>query len=280
MSMLNGNAVYDLLLDRVGANAADIEELFIGAGWTHCLVNNGDGEGGLGICRTPPFRRGSLPWSGSLVGRGVASIAPWIRRWDRREATVAMAAINAVLGVEAASLCRGSAYIRGRNATQAVFDWFKPMIGNQQVVIVGDIPGIEYQHLQWVTFLPSRDGALDPSCENFLPQAEWVFIADHTLPDKTLPRVLELCHNAQTVLMGPGVPWLEELADFGIDFLVGLVADEQAALRSAILEGVDLFDAYGTFNYRVKPMREIPEVLEPRQERPKRTYQRVIPLAN
>ncbi|MFL9456869.1 MULTISPECIES: DUF4213 domain-containing protein [Nostocales] len=39
----------------------------------------------------------TLPWSGTLVNTAIANLAPWLQSWDSYQATVAMAAINAVI---------------------------------------------------------------------------------------------------------------------------------------------------------------------------------------
>src|SRR5262245_33637789 len=84
---------------------------------------------------------------------------------------------------------------------------------------------------------PGEGDLPDPACEYVLPRSDWVFITASSIPNKTFPRLAELARDAQTVLMGPGTPWLPELAEFGIDYLAGTRVVDCDALRRTIAEG-------------------------------------------
>lgn len=237
-------ALYDLLLDRIVA-ATPVEEVLIGRHWTLCRA------GGIGLGATPADG-GVRPWHGRLAGRSVHELTSWVRSWNRLQAAVGMAAINASLqGDGPGDMPPPVAVVKGRSAAGAVLDWFRPQLRGARTVVVGDIPGLVSAAGLDVTWLPGRGGALEPACEQALPQAEWVFVADHTLADKTLPRVLELAAGAKVVLMGPGVPWLPELSAFGIDYLAGIAFDEPGPLRHTIAEGGDLNALDAHLHYRI-----------------------------
>ncbi len=93
--------VYDLLLARAATQAnADvtIDEVIIGLTWTLCRASaDDDGPARIGLAMTPQQPTRVLPWPGTLAGRPLAEIAPWLRSWSPHEATVGMAAANVAI---------------------------------------------------------------------------------------------------------------------------------------------------------------------------------------
>ncbi len=67
--------------------------------------------------------------------------------------------------------------------------------------------------------------------------AGWVFMTATTLINKTFPRLAELSRNARLVLMGPTVPWLYDLAEYGVDYLAGVRVTDADKLRQTVAEG-------------------------------------------
>ncbi len=126
-------------------------------------------------------------------------------------------------------------------ANLALFEHFLPQLADQKVVVVGRYPGLaklgEYCRLGVLERMPDGDDFPDPACEFLLPEADWVFLTGSSLTNKTFPRLAELSRSARTVLMGPTVPWLPELADFGIDALAGIEVIDPEALRQTVAEG-------------------------------------------
>jgi len=49
--------------------------------------------------------------------------------------------------------------------------------------------------------------------------------------------IVELSQDAQLVLMGPTMPWLEDLASMGVNYLAGVAVTDSLALRQTIAEG-------------------------------------------
>ncbi|MGZ8159332.1 MAG: Rossmann-like domain-containing protein, partial [Methylobacter sp.] len=58
-----------------------------------------------------------------------------------------------------------------------------------------------------------------------------------SIPNKTFPRLAELSGSAKTVLMGPTVPWLPQLHEFGIDYLAGTEITDADDLYRTAAEG-------------------------------------------
>jgi len=240
--------VYDLLLDcaTVGLPVAD---LLLGRHYTLCRAN------AVGLAMSAAPAGWSAPWSGPLRGRPVSELAGWIRAWDRQQAAVGMAAINAALNTEADMVYEDGALVQGSGALAAAFEWFRPRIGDARVVTVGRLPGLEnIGDGNTVSVLPERDGALDPAAEMLLPKADWVFLADHCLPDKTFPRLMELARGATVVLMGAAVPWLDELAEMGVDYLVGTEVSAGDDLFHCVAEGAGLDGLAPALRYRIAPL--------------------------
>lgn len=233
--MADPREVYDLLLDYA-ISAARVEEVFIGLVWTLCR-----GEG-IGLAMSPALPTRTLDWPGTLRGQKLAELTGWVRDWEPYKAAVGMAAVNAAINAHS-PLPEGEVLSPESPATAnlAVFDHFLPKLKGQRIAIVGRYPGFErYQedfHLTVLERQPAQGDLPDPACEYVLPRADWVFLTASSLPNKTFPRLAELSRNAKTVLMGPTVPWLPELHEFGIDYLAGIQIEHPDSLRQTIAEG-------------------------------------------
>ncbi len=231
--------LYDLLLDRLD-DSAHVAEIVIGLTWTLCR-SVGDRGPGYGLAMSPGTPTRTLPWPGTLSGRSVKGLADWLRGWDPYEATVAMAAVSSVLN--RGSDLAGSAIplFPSGSANLAVFQHFAPRLAGQRVCVVGRYPGLDALDLGWdLTVLerqPGRGDLPDPAAEYLLPRADWVFLTATSIPNKTFPRLAELSRDAPLVLMGPTVPWVPELADFGVDYLAGVWVEDGERLRATIAEG-------------------------------------------
>jgi uncharacterized protein (DUF4213/DUF364 family) len=227
--------LYELLLDACNT-AARVDALMIGLVWTLCRNSEGD----IGLAMSPALPTRTLSWSGSLKGKPLADVAAWILEWDPYQATAAMAAINSCLNSrplpESIPLEQN-----GEGANLAVFEYFLPKLLGKNVAVIGHYPGIErYRPLMQLRVIekqPSGDDLPDAAAEFLLPNADWVFLTGSSIPNKTFPRLAELAANAHTVLMGPTVPWLPQLHEFGIDYLAGIEITDADALYATAAEG-------------------------------------------
>jgi len=248
--------VYSLLLDNLDASAV-IEEIVLGLTWTYCRS-----EGG-GLAMGPEQANRMLPWSGTLRGRAVSEVAQWINSWNPIEAAVAMAAINSSINhrnplMEQATPISVSQSVP---ANLSVFEYFLPQLQGKKVAVVGRYPGLDkYQSACDMTVLernPVAGDLPDQACEFVLPQSEWVFMTASTLTNKTFPRLAELARDSQLVLMGPTVPWLSELVDFGVDYLAGVVVCNEEQLKHTVAEGGGTRIFETGVEYRVVDLREV-----------------------
>ncbi|HYE37481.1 DUF364 domain-containing protein [Methylocaldum sp.] len=248
--MINPRAIYESLIDY--ASLPDpVREVVIGPIWTLCRTDRG-----IGLAMSPQIPTRTLEWPGTLCGRPVSELAAWLAEWEPYQAAVGMAATNAALAdlsppPESIPVTPGSLL----PPNLSVFEHFLPELAGKRVVVVGRYPGLarlgEHCRLSVLERSPGFDDFPDPACEFLLPEADWVFLTGSSLTNKTFPRLAELSRSARSVLMGPTVPWLPELADFGIDVLAGVEVVDPEALRRTVAEGggVRIFD--GPVGYRL-----------------------------
>jgi len=234
--MCNPKYIYELLIDSCSSSAV-VENLMIGLVWTLCKT---DGDTTTGLAMSPSIATRTLPWSGTLTGKPVTDLAAWILSWEPYKATVAMAAINSCINSRALPESELLTHSE-KHANLSVFDYFLPQLQGKKVVVIGHYPGIEqYQDQMQLSVLERQPNAWDlpdSACEFLLPSADWVFLTASSIPNKTFPRLAELSRNAQTVLMGPTVPWLPQLHEFGIDYLAGVEIDDANALYHTAAQG-------------------------------------------
>jgi uncharacterized protein (DUF4213/DUF364 family) len=239
------DTLYELLLDYANLHI-EVEQVLVGLNWTLCNA------GGVGLAATPGGGRWRHELDIPLAGRPLAELSLWLRNWDRQQAAIGLAAVNAAVNSEADMVYHEGALFQGRQALDTALEWFRPKLQGHKVALLGaNNPFGRFQaHLE-LSHLPSRDGALHPACEVMLGKAEWLFIDGQHVADKTLPRALELASNAQVVLYGPQVPWLEEWRDFGIDYLLGSQLEHPSSLYRIIAEGGGLHNLQQGISYRV-----------------------------
>lgn len=240
-----GDAIYELLLDYANLEV-EVERVLVGVNWTLCQA------GDYGIAATIAGPGGGSEFDSPLAGRTLAELSLWLRKWDRQQASIGLAAVNAAVNGEADMVYHEGALFRGRFALRNALEWFVPSLCGRKVAVIGtNNPFVHCHELTEVTHLPNRDGGLHPATETVLERADWLFVDGQAVADKTLPRVLELTPKARTVLYGPQIPWLEEWRDFGIDYLLGSQIDHHDHLYSTIAEGGELRTLYQAISYRV-----------------------------
>lgn len=235
--MHNPGRVYDLLIDSVPAEA-HAAEVLIGLTWTLC---RSESASGIGLAMSPQVQTRTLPWPGTLAGRRLADLAPWVRSWSPHEATVGMAAINAALNPSSTLAASASPIAPGASANLAVFDHFANQLAGRRVAVIGRYPGLDRLDLAWeLTVLernPGHGDLPDPAAEFCLAEADWVFLTATSLVNKTFPRLAEISRDATLVVMGPTLPWIGALRDWGVDYLAGVRVTDPAALRQTVAEG-------------------------------------------
>lgn len=252
--------LYDLLLDYANVQI-EVERLLVGLNWTLCQA------GSSGIAETAGGGQWRSELSSPLSGRTLAELSLWLRKWDRQQAAIGLAAINAAINSEADMVYQEGGLFRGSQALTNALEWFVPHLqGHKVAVVSADNPFAHVRERLDLTHLATHNGALHPAGEVVLGMAEWVFVNGQSVADKTLPRVLELATNAKVVLYGPQVPWLEEWREFGITFLLGSQIDERNALYDTIAEGGTIDTLPQAVSYRVCDLHSVGTHSENRAE--------------
>lgn len=258
--MQNPRDIYELIQDKV-AEGPCVDELLIGLTWTLCR----SGEA-CGLAMSPGIATRTLPWAGTLRGRQLKELSAWLTRWSAYEAVVGMAASNACINAQNALMQEGVLLRNPGAANLSVFEHLLPQLRGQKVAVIGRYPGLERFEqdfeLQVLERQPSDKDLPDPAAEFVLPEMDWVFLTSTSIPNKTFPRLLELSRDANLVLMGPTTPWLEELAEFGVDYLAGVVVDDAQQLRQTVAEGggTRIFEggvSYACVDLRARKMRDV-----------------------
>ncbi|WP_028240773.1 DUF364 domain-containing protein [Stutzerimonas azotifigens] len=229
------NELYDWLLASA-PHSGRVEHLCLGLNWTLAEV-----DGSQGFAFSPRQVPRTLDWSGTLAGQGNAALLPWLLSWNDAEAAVGLAVLNASVNTAAGCQCEALALRSEVPGHLQVFAHFRPRLAGQRVVVIGHYPGLErlwqdqpYQCLE----RHLQEGDLpDCAAEYLLPGADWVFVSASSIANKTLPRLLELSRQAQVVLMGPSLPWLDGWRRFGVDYLAGVRVLDPAGVRRVIAEG-------------------------------------------
>lgn len=235
------NNFYPLLVERACSNA-QIDRVFIGLNWTVAEVNHKNFSGS-GLCFSPVDVPRILAWPGTLTERSANELVGWVESWDPCQAAVGGAVANAIINSQSSAITRSEMLMSPTTtpAHLAVFDYFAPLVRGANVVVIGSYPGLEsLKHFGDYRCLEKRprSGDLpDSAAEFLLPQADWVFITASAIANKTLPRLLSLSRQAKVVLMGPSLPWLEEWADFGVDYLAGVTVRDSIHLAQIVAEG-------------------------------------------
>jgi uncharacterized protein (DUF4213/DUF364 family) len=226
-------AVTDAILEHAVGDGR-IDAMCLGLTWTSCQIGSS-----IGFAQSPGLATRTLDFPGSVAGSAARDIAAWLRDWDPYRATVGLAAVNALINDAGNALMQEALPLHSPGpANLAVFAHFRPYLAGRKVVVVGRYPGLDSVldgiDVQVLERQPGPGDLPDPAAEYVIPEADWVFLTGTSLINKTFHRLAALARDAVTVLMGPSVPWLPLFADYGVDYLAGVVpVDVERAARIA-----------------------------------------------
>jgi uncharacterized protein (DUF4213/DUF364 family) len=219
----------DKLLERL-ANDAPIRQILVGAFWTAVVLDTDPPR--CGLASTLRAETGG-PWppvveAGRLLERGGRDVASLLRSDRILEASIGMAAFNALLDVEESTLTEV-------NAEEIILE----RGAGKRVAIVGHFPFNDRVRQAaadcWVLELHPGPGDLPAShTPQILPQADVVALTGTSLLNQTFDQLIGLCRpDAFRLLLGPSTPLSPVLFDAGIDALSGTwVDDPELVLRS------------------------------------------------
>jgi len=223
----------EALLDSLHTDAP-LRQVLVGAFWTAVLLDTAPPRCGIASTLHRGFHEVGppVPQAGQLLERSGRELAEMLRSSSILEASIGMAAFNALLEVDEASCVEV-------NAERLILDRGT----GQRVAIVGHFPFV--QHVRqaakecWVVELNPRPGDLPAErAAEVLPQADVVALTGTSLSNHTFDGLVELCRpDAFVILLGGSVPLSPVLFEHGVDAAAGTrIEDASAALR-AIAQG-------------------------------------------
>jgi len=210
---------------------APVQQVLIGAFWTVVVVETSQGpRGGLASALRPaghddfPVRD-----AGRLTERSARELAALLRSDNPLEASVGLAAVNALLPVDEARCTEV-------NAQDLVLE----RGAGRRVAVVGHFPFVPQlrqtaAHCDVLELRPRPGDLPADEAARVLPQADVVALTAASLINHTCDDLLALCRpDALVVLMGPSTPLWPGFFDRGVDVLAGSrVTDVEAVLRVA-----------------------------------------------
>ncbi|MBR1455676.1 MAG: hypothetical protein IJ594_00780 [Oscillospiraceae bacterium] len=221
-------SLYDELIAQAADADAPISQTASGEYWA-CVSANGR----AGFAMATKGNTVSPTFPGGMDGLPLSLAAAALKSWNFPEASMAMAAVNAVLNA-AERVERFGCYQPIERHYTDDLDFTGKTVG-----VVGHMRGSPRMREQAARiYILERDPLPgdypDPACEYILPECDIVLISGSTLINKTLPRLLVLSKKAFTVLTGPSVPLYPGLLELGVDRIAGLALTEpDAALAHA-----------------------------------------------
>lgn len=223
----------DLMLGSLNEDAP-VQQILVGAFWTAVVLDTDPPRCGLASTLRA---EGGGPWPavrepGHLQRRSGRELANLLRSERILEASIGMAAYNALLQVDDSALTEANAeeYILARGT-------------GKRVAIVGHFPFIDRVRQAaaecWVLELRPGPGDLPADqADVVLPQADVVALTGTSLLNHTFDDLRALCRpEAFVLLLGPSVPMVPLLFERGMDALSGTVVDDPARVLLSVGQG-------------------------------------------
>jgi uncharacterized protein (DUF4213/DUF364 family) len=223
----------DALLNGLQADAP-VRQVLAGAFWTAVVMGTDPPRCGLAsTLRAETDLEGPpVPRAGHLLEHSGRELAAWLRSPRILEASVGMAAFNALLEVDEATCTEVNAQdVIVRRGT------------GRRVAIVGHFPFVERvrqaAEVCWVLELRPRAGDLSASqADEVLPQADVVALTGTSLLNHTFDDLVGLCRpEAFVVLLGASAPLSPVLFEHGVDAISGTRVVDVPAVLQAVGQG-------------------------------------------
>ena len=183
----------------------------------------------IGIAMTTPGDTVSPQITRPYSGMELAELAQAAKSWHLTEAAYGVAAMNAFYNTPQRLEALHAALDFDLYCTAGL------ELTGKRIGVVGhlNMPDFVRQQAEEVLILersPHPGDYPDSACEWLLPTCDIVLITGSTLVNKTLPRLLQLCEQAVTILTGPTVPLCPALLELGIDRIAGLVVTDRPGM--------------------------------------------------
>ena len=221
--------ITDRLLDSVPFDAP-VQQVLVGAFWTAVVLASDPPRCGLASTLRPAAHPEGypVPDAGRLEGCSGRELAALLRSASTLEASIGMAAFNALLHVDQAQCTE-------LNARDVILE----RGADRRVAIVGHFPFVRQARQAaaecWVLELNPGPGDLpaDRAAE-VLPQADVIALTGTSLTNHTFDGLIDLCRpDALVVLLGGSAPLTPVLYERGVDVIAGtVVVDVPAAVQA------------------------------------------------
>lgn len=177
-------------------------------------------------------RKVELSGAGELEGRPARELAARLRSWEPLEASLGLAAANALLEP------------RGERAS--VNEEILRRAEGARVTVIGRFPFNDRVRRcageAWFLETEPAPGELPSfAAEEVLPMSDVAVITATALINHSLARLLALAENAWAVVLGPSTPLNDVLFDHGADALAGVRVTDPSALFASLVQGVKTF---------------------------------------
>jgi uncharacterized protein len=217
----------ELLNDLIASihEDAPVRSILVGAHWT-VVCSRGCGMAST-ILGNKPHGHERVHHVGHLHERSALELADLARSENPLEASIGVAAINSLLGVndaDAVEVNAGEVLVqRGKGKNVALVGHF-PFIPELRQA-AGQLWVLE-QH-------PTAGEYLAESAAELIPQADLVALTGSSLINHTLDGLLDLCRSdAMVMVLGPSTPLSPVLFQHGATYISGTrVIDEEEVLR-------------------------------------------------
>jgi len=222
-------SITEKLLESI-QNDAPVRQVLVGAFWTAVVLETDPPRCGLAsTLRGVTHDEGSpVPEAGRLLEHSGRELAGWLRSASTLEASIGMAAFNALLKVDEAACTEV-------NAEDVIVE----RGAGQRVAIVGHFPFVERVRQTaaecWVVEMHPRPGDVPAEqADDVLPQADVVALTGTSIINHTFDGLMRLCRpDAFILLLGPSAPLSLVLFEIGVDGVSGTwVTDPERVLRS------------------------------------------------
>jgi uncharacterized protein (DUF4213/DUF364 family) len=225
--------VIDRLLGSL-ENDAPAGQILVGTFWTAVVLDTDPPRCGLA---STLWSEGTGPWppvvdAGRLLERSGLELAAMVRSKRILEASIGMAAFNALLEVDKGPLIE-------INAADLVLERGT----GKRIAVVGHFPFIERVRAAssecWVLELRPGPGDLPADqASEVLPQADVVALTGTSLLNHTFDDLLALCRpDAFVLLLGPSVPMVPVLFEAGVSALSGTVVEDPEQVLLSLSQG-------------------------------------------
>jgi uncharacterized protein (DUF4213/DUF364 family) len=236
--------LYDALIEQIPDDIV-VDDIIVGGGATYVEAGNGVG---LASFRDYYSQRAATI-TGNLIGMPLKNVAAGVKSWNFREAAVGHAALNAWYnhpdtakraGVEVEERKLVNDQLKGR--LKDPFIKYQNLVKDKKVCVVGYsrlldelfAPVCDLSVIEWDSPLRNYSDAGYPvsACEYLLPECDYAFLTCSAIPEKNMPRFLELAENASGVIItGMATTLSSVFFDYGVTDLSGFVVTDAATVK-------------------------------------------------